>query len=223
MKPTMDVVYTYKYSYSREIEFSIKSLRNIDHNDIYVVGDNPNVRGIKLIKHIPHNWANLPSLNVASKLIDIANNEDISENFILMMDDVFIMKKMRLTNYYRGNLVDHLNKRRYNDRYKRLLQNTYDYLNEKGYSKLDFACHTPFIMNKTKLRELLDELMPLLEDKKELSIRTLYGNKYKVKASYLRQDTKNPPRYYNYPILSTTEPSFNQYGIGKYIRSRLSD
>lgn len=219
----MDVVYTYKYSYSREIEYSIKSLRNIDHRKVYVIGDNPNVKGIYLMKHIPHKWANLPSLNVASKLIDIVNNENISEDFILMMDDVFIMKKIRLTNYYRGNLADHLNKRRYNDRYKRLLQNTYDYLDRCGYTKLDFACHTPFIMNKTKLKELLEEIMPLLEYKKELSIRTLYGNKYKVKASYIRQDPKNPQRYYNFPILSTTEVSFNQHGIGKYIRGRLSD
>lgn len=218
----MDVVYFYKYVGSDELKWSIKSLKNIKHGDVYVVGDAPKIDGITHIPHNPERWAKTRYLDVASKLLLVTNTEEISEDFVLMMDDVFILKPMQLRNYYRGKLEDHLKKRRYNDSYKKMLTNTHSYLKFHGLPTTDYACHTPFIMNKSNAKTLLDEILPELKLGREMSLRTLYGNRFNIKADFIARDPKNPPNYKRRPILSTHEVSFGS-GIGQYIRGMLRD
>lgn len=218
----VDVVYFYKYIRSDELKWSVRSLKNIDHRNVYVIGDDPKLDNVIHLPHHPESWVKTRYTDVASKLSLVTDTKEISEDFVLMMDDVFILKPIKLKNYYRGTLEDHLKKRRYNDSYKRMLTSTHRYLIMNGLTTIDFACHTPFIMNKSKARILLEEILPDLKQGREMSIRTLYGNRFKIEADYITRDPKNPPNYRNYRILSTHESTFgNRAGIGQYIRSKL--
>lgn len=213
----MDVVYPYIKSASRELEYSLKSLKHIAHDRVFVIGPNPDYPiDAQVIQPARNGWSRYsPYHDVINKLLTAC---ELDDEIILMNDDIFLMSQNKIVTYNRGTLTDHMNSRRF-DSYSRALRNTQRILRQGGYGDIDFELHTPMVMNTALLKIAITELLPHLKSSRALMIRSYYGNRFAVESEYM-QDVKNPSNYKDLPILSTNEMTFAGE-IGDYIREKL--
>ena len=92
----LDIVYTIKDSPdNEELRYSLRSLRNFPHRKVFIYGGLPScvnpesVTFVKVSQDYNDKWT-----NTASLLIRIAEDENITEDFVWFNDDFFVMKKM---------------------------------------------------------------------------------------------------------------------------------
>lgn len=219
MKPAC--FYPYKKTWSRELSYSIKSLKNVPHSGVYIIGDKPDYDvPATIIAPEPHQMPYSAYTDVFMKHYTTCLEIDADE-LLVMNDDFFIMQPYDFQMYDRGSMTDHIAERSRNDPYKQMLQNTYDYLTAQGETTKDYTTHTPFLYNRKNLLALIEQVMPEIKRGKTMSIRTLYGNIFNVPSETIK-DVKNPEVYEGLPILSTNEHTF-MGELGLYIRSKLDD
>jgi hypothetical protein len=175
----MDIVYVYK-DFSKEkwafdnwveLKYSLRSISNLSHNKVFIVWDNPN--RTKNIIHIPVNDnLDTPYKNVLNKLRIICDSKQISDNFILMNDDFFILKPIKTIPYYSNwTLKQHLNNI-HDKNYQRAVLNCLKLFPDG----INYNLHTPIIYNK----KLLKQTLQLIGDQ-SISIRSVYWNQHKLK------------------------------------------
>ena len=64
----MKVFYPYKKTWSRELEYSIKSLKNVEHDGVYIIGDKPDYDvPATIITPKPHQIPHDPYVDVFMK------------------------------------------------------------------------------------------------------------------------------------------------------------
>ena len=236
----MDVVYPFKEDIennSEELRYSLRSLRNIAHDNVYIVGELPDwATGVI---HIPVAQVGTKKINVSNNLRVIAATEAISENFLLMNDDFFIMRLLStFPNLTFGTMSDVISdyEIRYPDGsdYIDSMKKLYDVLKLKGFQHpLSYELHIPMIINKYHMKCLFDD-----EASKRLyQFRTFYGNTYgqggdavkdvKVFLPHQHNDpyyNKNPLKYLmSQTFLSATGSAFKQADVGHFIRSSFEE
>jgi len=200
---------------NNEIRYSIRSAEKYVGNlgRVFIVGEFPKFlsRKNKKITYIEvHDFTSHKLRNAIRKLRIAVMNPDVPENFILMNDDFFFMKPMRvLPLWHRGFMKDtvaqHETKGGY---YFMALQDTYNMLSFtcKIKNPLDYEVHTPMHFEKSKLYETL-ALAEKLND--EVLIRSLYANMYNLGGEY-RDDVKlkvyeDIDDYFEKDLLSTDD------------------
>ena len=178
----MDVVYICREGNNEELRYSIRSVvKNLKHDNIWVVGGIP---GWYTGNHVRIRQSNTKYKNAVTNLTSICNNPEISDTFILMNDDFYIMNRVDDVPYMHGGLiedkvVDHLFTQ--HDSYLRMLMQTDKTIIKKtGSPGVNYELHVPMIMNKKKLSSVL-KLNGLW--------RSLYGNIYGV-GGIKTQDVK---------------------------------
>lgn len=179
----MDVVYLVKESKdtdSLELRYSLRSLANIPHGKVYIVGEKPewatNVEYLPVPqdKSKPENWT--------ANLLRAVNDPDISEDFIMMNDDFFIMHQMEDVPALHFGLMKSVIAdfdRRYPEgsMYIENMKQLYKRFRTEGLDNpLSYELHTPMVLNKAKVRELYADPAYVIP----YHFRTLYGNKYQV-------------------------------------------
>ena len=116
--------------------------------------------------------------NIVNCIKTVSENNDISDNFILMNDDFFALNPIdKLKNYHGGlleNKIARYKELRMAPKYIRLLELTLKQLKENGISNpIDYDIHVPIIMNKTILKDAINlAFFP----------RSAYGNLAKLEA-----------------------------------------
>ena len=209
----MDIVYLCRSGPNEELRYSIRSVeKNMPHRSVWVIGQAPEwYRG----NFIEAQNFNAKYLNARANLDELVKSKHISEDFVLMNDDFYIMRPVEKVGYfYDGSLLERAEKNELlttTGAYTKLLYNTYDKLKKMGIEEpLNYEVHIPMIMNKEKLKEVLKH--------KTCLWRSLYGNIYKVGGTN-REDVKvyavnssNPKSYEwrgkNFAYLSTQDSSF---------------
>lgn len=201
-----DIVIPYLPVKSGELETClILAERNFPHNKNYVVTDYEKVPG-----------SDQSHANQILKLKWAIENLELTDDFYLMNDDMFILKPIKEVPYYFKGTVEGQYYRTSWLSYKRAIKNTLDYLDENA---LSYEMHIPMLFNKDKLYKLILEIVPLIKVNKCPLIRSTYGNVYKVGGDYM-EDVKNIKDFEDKTFLSTDERSFNR-AIGQYIRSQV--
>jgi hypothetical protein len=213
----MDVVYPYLKSSSRELELSLRSLKNIDHDRVFVIGEQPEFPvDAEIVRPLKNEWSRYsPYHDVINKLLTAC---ELGEDLIIMNDDIFLMSHNNHDNFFRGKLLDHLNGRRF-DSYARALKNTRNFLLQKGYGERDFELHVPMIVKSSLLKQAIMELMPAIRNSKPIMIRSYYGNRFEIPAEFM-DDVKNPSEYQGLHVISTNEATFRGE-LGDYIRENV--
>jgi pyruvyltransferase len=161
------------------LRYSIRSVeKNLNYRDIYIVGKKPSFlnqecREIRVNDRAVSNRF----LNISEKLMAIINDPRVSENFIIMNDDFYILEKFKtIPYYYIGNISTYqkqLSEAFTGSHWKKILTQQLDMF-PKG--KM-FTPHFPIVYNKKKLKELLK-----IEKMRESCMRSWYCNYYKVKG-----------------------------------------
>jgi hypothetical protein len=172
----MDFVYICKDGNNEELRYSIRSVvKSFPDSNIWVVGGKPT--------WYAGNYINIKQVltkyrNAIQNLNAICNSNEISEEFILMNDDFYIVKNINtIETYHGGLLLDKINlyqKINSNSNYTRKLAATYKKIKSLNIeSPLDYELHIPMIMEKKKLKQIL-------QNNDQFLWRSIYGNVFGV-------------------------------------------
>jgi hypothetical protein len=186
-----DFVYICRTGDNEELRYSIRSVLKIfPEAIIWVVGGKPSWY---VGNYIGVGQDQDKYTNALNNLKAICESTEISESFILMNDDFFILKSFNLEeSFHGGYLINKIN--RYSgttrsSKYTMKLDTTYKSLAKKGIEDiLDYELHVPMAMEKNKLNEIITKYPTLLW-------RSMYGNMYNLKGTEIK-DVK----FYSNPL-----------------------
>lgn len=213
----MDYVYICRNGDNEELRYSIRSVvANGKPDNIWVVGGKPDWYRGNFIEVIQDKDK---YQNARNNMKTIAHSKDISEHFVLMNDDFFIINPINyVETFHGGSLSDkigifelHSN----SSPYTKLLLKTEQVLNRWGISDpLDYAIHVPMVMEKNKLKDIMNTRI------EGISIRTLYGNKFDIGGQLIKDVKIHNNRAirldsYNFnntdfPYISTNDDTFEK-------------
>lgn len=200
----MDLVYVYKrQGDGRELRYSLRSAcQNLDFDRVHIVGDCPSfVRRVNRIPYTPQPAENRYD-NSFGKTLRAARSKDVSEDFILMNDDFFILKPFQTIPYLFmqqiGRWVEaYPHRGEYYEKARRTLALT------RPRAKV-FEVHFPFVYNSSRLLALVERynlpcgIMP----------RTLYAHEYSIQGvrsrDYKARTVAEIAEFSTKPFMSTT-------------------
>ena len=170
----MDLVYICRSGDNEELRYSLRSAQeNASYDNVWLIGGKPGWYSGDFVD-VPNSGKNKFE-NIKTCISIIPKIGSISDDFILMNDDFFFIKKTgTMPTYHGGLLIDKI--KQYQDlgakKYATLLSKTYKDLIRQGIKDpLDYDIHLPMPMNKQKLKESI---------KKAYFPRSGYGNIHSV-------------------------------------------
>jgi hypothetical protein len=206
----MDCVYVCRPGDNEELRYSIRSVvKNLPHDNLWLVGYKPSWYVGNFIS-VLNTTTKFENIRLAIKAA--AEHNEISDNFILMNDDFFVIRPANPDVVLHGGLLtDKINRYRSmlgSGRYITLLENTHKFLIKSGIKNpLDYDIHTPMVFNKNNLLQIIN---------RRHFPRSLYGNIFKVGGEFTN-DVKVYPdnsllKYdiqQDSPYISTQDDSFD--------------
>jgi hypothetical protein len=212
MNHKVDIVYICRPGNNEELRYSIRSVvKNLDYESIWVVGYKPDwyVGNFLPVEDIRSKFDNIKNC-----LKIVSETNEISEDFIFMNDDFFLLEKIdSLPTYHGGLLLEKVKdyESMGSTKYSRLLRNTYEQLIRCGIKDpLDYDIHVPMPMTKSGLQKSFS---------KAYFPRSTYGNVLSVGGTMIK-DVKTYKRgssmssrshdikENNLPFISTEDGSF---------------
>lgn len=185
----IDVVYikgVQSYNKDKELRYSLRSLSKIkDLGRVFITGECPSF--VKNVIHTPAKDIGCKMINHWWKITQTILQTDISDNFVLMYDDIFFTKELFIGQYpayNRGELNQHNTG---TPLYRKNLEEAERLLVEKGYNTKNFELHIPIIYNKEKFLQLQDIYERYKDKKIAPAVRSMYGNLF-IKDSPYRED-----------------------------------
>jgi hypothetical protein len=181
----MDFVYICRDGENEELRYSIRTVLNsFPEANIWVVGNKP---GWYCGKYIEVKQDKHKYLNAINNLKALCECLEISNSFILMNDDFFIIKKInKIDHFYNGLLsekIEKFTKITGSSMYIKKLITTNNKLIRLGIKNpLDYELHIPMQMDKVRLLDILNKYPECLW-------RSMYGNLFHVGGTQM-QDVK---------------------------------
>ncbi len=192
----MDFVYMCRSGENEELRYSIRSVvKNAPVRNVWVIGSKPDwySGNFMYVDPVGNSFD-----NVRANLKAVIGNKDISEDFVLMNDDFFIIKSIDSMKVYHGGLlIDRY--RRHQDLagpnyYANSLMKSDKILKQGGIEvPLNYELHVPMVINKTNLSYTIDN---------PASIRSYYGNMYQIGGEQI-----NDVKIYSHPRLRSSSSS----------------
>ena len=166
----MDIVYLCRQGKNEELRYSLRSIsKNLPTSRVWVVGYKPDWYTGDFIS-VPDTSSKFK--NIHNLIKTVAYDDRISDDFVMMNDDFFVLEPMPTVPVLHGGpLLEKINRYREinpNSPYITLLNRTYQVLLTMGiHNPIDYDIHIPMPMNRTKLKEtILIKHLP----------RSTYGN-----------------------------------------------
>lgn len=193
----MDIVYIFKEGPldSLELRYSLRSLcKNVKFNNVYIIEDKP--RWLQDVTHIKiKNSTTNKYYNITYKIKQTINIKELSDDFVIMWDDIFILSPISEFKHYSDGLT--LKevvgvKKRYSTH-----NNTFKYVLNIYSDGINYDVHSPYLYNKENLKRLFKEHR--LDIKKIYSLRSMYGNFYKLEYELVKNCKINT--YENFVML----------------------
>ena len=226
-----DIVYFLKNTnVNEELRYSLRSVEEyFPHRNVWFYGGAP--LGFK-----PDGQVNIP-LKAKSKweqvrnmLLRACDNDDLTESFWLFNDDFFVLHEIdeNMPQCYDGTLrgkIDEVEARHMGEHtdWTNRLRHLEQLLLDAGKPTLNYAVHKPLLVNRKKMKEVL------LKYPDEPMSRALYGNYWEIGGadSYDTKLTKTKNQSLgvnltNWDFVSTSDGSFRNGDIGKWLRQRFS-
>ena len=181
----MDFVYIVKEDENNEdLKYSLRSIaKYYPENKVWIVGYKPS--WVKNVEYLPVKQSKDKWKNSMTNILTACKCKDISDDFILMNDDFFMIKPLvpieMIANITLGLLPDTINKN------KKLKSPWYDAFQQVYYllkdlnipePYYDFEAHLPLQINKKKFIKVINlpKVQEFMKTSKVLHKRTLYKN-----------------------------------------------
>lgn len=176
-----------------ELRFSLRSVEKyLDHGKVFVCGEFPS--WLQNVKHIPSIDGFMPPVqawkqkNAIHKIRTACLNSDVSDDFVLMNDDFFFLRKTDVETLHLGELHKAIEKHTTKDGYYyHAIVTTRDLLNVAGLETKNYEVHYPIVINKKKFLTLTNSLS---WHEVGYIYRSIYGNTYNIGGKKLEEDTK---------------------------------
>lgn len=187
----MDILYPIKFNRRGypDLARSLRTIHNIKQfiGNVYCAGDSH--PGFLKINHLCYpDWYGDKQKTVIHKLLRACRDSNISESFILMNDDFFILRQIDTLPWLTFETVgDYITRQREvnpNNKYIDAAVTTSRFV---GTDAPSFSIHAPVILERKKVLELNDKY----DLAQPLHFRTLYGNHYGVDYIKVPGDFKN--------------------------------
>jgi hypothetical protein len=220
----MDIVYICRPGDdNEELRYSLRSLANIPHDQVWIVGDGPTwLRNVELVR-VP--TGRDKQVTALQNLITACQHPDISDPFLIFNDDMFVMHKMqKVPSLDMGPLERVIQEHQFGSAYRVAMQKTYDrlcQLVDDPSTLKSFELHIPMEIDK------LDMLMALslVTGIHGVHNRTAYGNLFGVISSEAEDvkiyRTDKHRDYTQWPLLSTSDRTFKYHPAGRYVREQF--
>ena len=114
--------------------------------------------------------------NLLNKLLRAANEDSLTDDFIVFSDDQPLLSPVYSDDFQAYAMEDLKGRKHYNTAWKRRLRDTRDILDSKGATAYNFEGHIPYMVNKEKVKELLN--WPILNG--SMTIFTTYFNAHGI-------------------------------------------
>ena len=170
----MDIVYLLRDGENHELRYSLRSLVHVPHGTVWAYGGAP--VWLRNVAHVRRDHAATKYQTTSEHLRAACLNESVSDPFVLMNDDFFLMKPMKkILDYNRGkvrDVIEEFEGREVSSRYVKGMRQTLELLENAGHSDpLSFELHVPLVVYKAAMLEALD----LGRDLPVFHKRTAYG------------------------------------------------
>ena len=212
----ISVVYIVKpLDHNQELRYSLRSLANIPHGDVYMFGG---PRWVKNVERLPYEeqgkWATLSgAMKVAAENFD---------EFLFMNDDFFIMEKIEeMPILHRGSVKREI--RSFGGgSYVDGRRAAYIWLGKHGHKEpLCYEVHAPIVIKGPGMVKAFDMLGKVRPNG---WMRTIYGNINEIGGTKVHDvkyglTTQHPTG----PFMSTTDGSFRRGYVGDVIRARFKE
>lgn len=217
-----DVVYVLKNDVKPdELRYSLRSIcENFKFRDVWFFGGKP--EGIEPDHYVFFSQYGANKWERATSVYEcIFTCVNITPEFYLFNDDFFVLNPYgQKLPYVRGTLQNRIDgiTKKVNSSYAGMLYETKKLLESQFLDTLDYATHTPFLVNRQKGLETIRQFGI------GKSFRILYGNQHRI-GGIIRPDVKIV-NLYTTPsktdiLTSTNDESFRDGRVGKYIRERF--
>lgn len=208
-----------------ELRYSLRSIdANMTHADVWFYGGVP--KGLVPDHAVRFHQAGASKWEkVRNTLYAICKDENVPARFWLFNDDFYIMQRINSTKAIRNEtLRDHYEavEKVHGGRtaYSKALRRCEQVLEAKGLPTLDYAVHTPMLIDKDKALEVLEAFpdCPMF--------RSLYGNYCELEGVH-QGDVKisdiNKSMDPEAVLLSTSNKAFKFGKVGKQIKEAFPD
>ena len=190
----MDIVYLCKNSGRDEIIYSLRSLENIPHNKVFIVGDCHKYINKEKVIYIPAENNGSKYHNTTANLKLACHDERLSDDFILMNDDFFILKRIENPreelNLHKGTIAkvyERLSaKYPLGSGYLHGMKETETLLKNLGVEQpLCYDLHIPFVLNKQKFLQIFEKYGEEISNIPCFHKRSFYGNLYYKNSKFM--------------------------------------
>lgn len=213
----MDYVYICRNGENEELRYSLRStVKNLPSGRVWIVGGKPDWYVGNFID-VPQDSSKY--INARRSLAAIVNSDLISDNFVLMNDDFYTIKRTStIESYHRGDMMRNVAEISYfrqreqtkSQSYLNLLILTFRVLRRMEVrSPIDYETHTPMVISKESLGLAL---------KTRALWRSFCGNRVELGGTevedvkiYEQYDKKRREHFYSCPetpYLSTNDHTF---------------
>lgn len=203
-------MYTVRDGDNEELRYSLRSLANLPHRNVWIIGAGPDwLTGVNRI-HRPQTGSRYQ--NVTDNLRAAIRHPDVSDPFIVFNDDFFVMQPLtELPTLHCGPLAGRLVAEP--SGYEHKITRTYDLLRSLGVAEpLCYDMHSPRLVTKAGLAEALDA-------GDEILFLTVYGNLQRIGGTRgLNAKVRMADQVKHGPFLSTSDESFRVGNPGRIIR-----
>lgn len=217
----MDIIYPVKKTtLNEELRYSLRSLVNISHNKVFIIGDLPEFINTEEVFYIPAHTVDSRYITTTNHLKLAISNENISKDFVWMNDDFFILQpiladSLMVNRGLLANQVQYYHSHHHPlTKFDRLVELAMLELQQLGFENpISFELHCPMIINKEKFKSIQDKL---ISESLNCCKRSVYGN-YFIKESKTMNDVKvlsnhtfKEEEQGRLPFISCSESCFNK-------------
>lgn len=215
----MDVVYPYKSAPEDfELRYSLRSLVHVPHDRVIVAGDKPLITG-KTVQHVPVGRIEDRYQSSTTNIVTAIREAGIRGDFIVMHDDIFVLKDWSFRHEHRGTIDEYLRSGLALGQYRSYVESTRDILRAKGIdTPVWYGLHTPTVYDAQRLVSLVEDFAG-----QRFLLRTLYHNLFPAPCER-RTDVKlrrwaDPDA--NADILSISDECGRSDGFRQWIDARF--
>jgi hypothetical protein len=212
-----------------ELRYSLRSLRNLPHGQVWIVGHKP--RWVRNVQHLPTRQARTKYENSTANLLTACTHPDVSARFVYFNDDFFVWNPVAEVPVLHRGPVEPV-RRSYERRYGRGpvgkswrggMGQTAALLDSWGVDPvLSYELHIPMLLDKQRMVDAIRKASPA--GIVALHKRTLYGNLYRI-GGECADDCKVFSTAHRWtddqPFLSTSDRVFRAGRVRQAIEARF--
>lgn len=171
-----DVVYVNRDGENPELRYSLRSLANLRHGQVWVFGGAPVWLNTERVRYQPRPQKVSAYMSTRAHIAAACDNDEVSDPFTLWNDDFYAMRQTIILPVHRGPLEDLVTRFGQNKTpWVKGLHEAAAILKAEGVSDpVSYDTHHPLVVHKEAMQVALDIVKRAKSD--SIHLRTIYGN-----------------------------------------------